>query len=400
MHYPLVVLKPKRNASISRKHPWVFSGAIDKIILDDHQNLSEGDVVSVCDSKEKVIASGHFSEDSSIAIRILSFSPTEINQDFWTTKIKAAYALRTSLGLTQSESTNTYRLVHAEGDGLPGLIIDIYKKIAVVQAHSLGMAKSLTEISNALKEVFGDQLSAIYSKSEKTLHRQNETAFEDHYLMGDLSAPIVVQENDLKFEIDWISGQKTGFFIDQRENRKLLQQYSKGKKVLNTFCYSGGFSVYALAAEAEMVHSVDSSAKAIELTERNVELNFDQISTHQSFVKDTLKYLNECEESYDLIILDPPAYAKSRSSMHKAVQGYKRLNEKALRMIKSGGILFTFSCSQVIHRKLFEDTITAAAIAAGRTVKILHHLSQPVDHPVNIFHPEGEYLKGLVLFVE
>lgn len=401
MDYPLIILKPKREASLRRKHPWVFSGAIQKIVLNEHQNdLEEGDLVQICNAKEKCIAVGHFSKDSSIAVRILSFKAEAIDQKFWDAKIQKAFELRKSLGLINNPSTSTFRLIHAEGDDLPGLIIDIYDKVAVVQAHSLGMIRALSFINASLQKVLGDQLLAIYSKSQKALHRQGEETSKDDYLYGDLAAPIVVVENDLKFEIDWINGQKTGFFIDQRENRKLLQQYSKSRKVLNTFCYSGGFSVYAIAAGASMVHSVDSSSHAIELTERNMALNFKNSNKHQSTVQDTLKFLNQTDENFDTIILDPPAYAKSKSAMHKAVQGYKRLNEKAFRMINQGGILFTFSCSQVIHRKLFEDTVTAAAIAAGRNVKILHHLSQPIDHPVNIYHPEGEYLKGLVLFVE
>lgn len=401
MNHPLLVLRPKRDASILRQHPWVFSGAINKIVLsEDQEDLKEGDVVTVCNHKEEVIATGHFGMGS-IAVRILSFNDRQLDQSFWNSKIEKAFQLRQALGLLDdNKHTNAYRLVHAEGDGLAGLIIDIYDKVVVVQAHSLGMANSLEMIAEALRNVMPNQLEAIYSKSEKSLHRQGSESVKDDFLFGALEAPQLVLENQLKFEIDWITGQKTGFFIDQRENRKLLQRYSNGKKVLNTFCYSGGFSIYALAANAEMVHSVDSSAKAIELTDRNVELNFGSSQKHQSFVQDTLSYLNETEEEYDTIILDPPAYAKSKSALHKAVQGYKRLNEKAFKMIKPGGVLFTFSCSQVVNRKLFEDTITAAAIAAGRSVKIIHHLSQPADHPVNIAHPEGEYLKGLVLYVE
>ena len=401
MNYPLIVLKPKRDASIQRKHPWVFSGAIAKIILNDNsEGLSEGDLVSVCNSKEKVVATGHFGEGS-IAVRILELAETEINDQFWEEKISTALKLRNLLQLSNSTTTTTYRLIHAEGDGLPGLIIDIYNKTAIVQAHSVGMAKALPSISNALKQVFKDDLEAVYAKSPTVKGKQqSESNTEDAYVLGESTCPQMVHEHGLKFEIDWITGQKTGFFIDQRENRKLLQHYSAGKKVLNTFCYSGGFSVYALAAKAKLVHSVDSSAKAIELTERNIEINFKDKGNHKSFTQDTFSFLTESEEKYDVIILDPPAYAKSKSSSHKAVQGYKRLNERAFRMINEGGILFTFSCSQVIHRKLFEDTITAAAIEAGRKVKILHHLSQPADHPVNIFHPEGEYLKGLVLYIE
>lgn len=399
MNYPLVILKPKRSDSIRRKHPWVFSGAIDKIILDDSNDLAEGDVVKVCNDKEKVLGLGHFSEGS-IAVRMLSYKNELIDSTFWEKKLQTAYQLRTIIGLANSSSTQCYRLIHAEGDGLPGLIIDIYGKVAILQAHSLGFAKALPIIAESLKVVMKYALEAVYSKSEKALHRQGEEGFSDAYLIGEADSPQTVLENNLKFEIDWVNGQKTGFFIDQRENRKLLQQYSKDKKVLNTFCYSGGFSVYALAAGAKEVHSVDSSAKAIELTDRNISINFEDSSKHQSFAKDTLKYLNETEETYDVIILDPPAYAKSKSAQHKAVQAYKRLSVKALSMIHKNGILFTFSCSQVVDRKLFENTMMAAAIESGRKVKVLHHLSQPADHPVSIFHPEGEYLKGLVLYVE
>lgn len=401
MNYPSVILKPKRSDSLRRQHPWVFSGAIAKILLDEnHEDLKEGDLVQVLNEKEKVLGVGHFAEGS-IAVRMLSFKDEAIDLNFWIKKISNALTLRKKLNLVGSSHTSTYRLIHAEGDALPGLIIDVYNKTAIVQAHSLGMAEALPLISEALQQVMGDQLQAVYSKSEKSLHRQNGSENDkDSYLFGNANHPQTVLENNLKFEIDWVNGQKTGFFIDQRENRKLLQSYANGKRVLNTFCYSGGFSVYALAAGAKMVHSVDSSSKAIELTERNVQLNFGDTNNHESFAQDTLKFLNETQENYDTIILDPPAYAKSKSAQHKAVQGYKRLNEKALKMINKGGILFTFSCSQVVNRQLFENTIMAAAIAARRSVRVLHHLSQPTDHPVSIFHPEGEYLKGLVLYIE
>lgn len=400
MMYPTVVLKPKRSESLRRRHPWVFSGAIDKILLDEEsEDLKEGDLVEVVDSKEKPLGVGHFAEGS-IAVRMLSFKADEVNSTFWENKLSTAYELRKTLQLAESKTTTCYRLIHAEGDGLPGLIIDIYGNVAILQAHSIGFANSLTNIAEALKVVMGDELTAVYSKSEKALHRQGETGISDDYLLGTAKSPQIVLENELKFEIDWVTGQKTGFFIDQRENRQLLQRYSTNKKVLNTFCYSGGFSVYALAANAAEVHSVDSSAKAMELTNRNIEINFGETNKHKSFAQDTLKYLNETGETYDTIILDPPAYAKSKSAQHKAVQGYKRLNAKALSMINKGGILFTFSCSQVVDRKLFENTIMAAAIEARRSVKVIHHLSQPADHPVSIFHPEGEYLKGLVLYIE
>ncbi|MAC95488.1 MAG: RlmI/RlmK family 23S rRNA methyltransferase [Flavobacteriales bacterium] len=397
MNYPKIILKPKRSASISRKHPWVFSGAIAKVILESDKELNEGDCVLLCNHNEEPLASGHFA-DGSIAVRILSFEAKELNQNFWNDKILKAYQLRLKLDLTSNTSTTAYRLVHAEGDGLPGLIIDVYGNVAVVQAHSKGMINSLTAITEALRQCFGNELKAVYNKSEKSLAEEND--IKDGYLFGESDCPLVVKEYDKEFNVNWIEGQKTGFFLDQRENRKLLGKYAVKRKVLNTFCYSGGFSIYALAAGAQLVHSVDSSAKAIELCEQNVALLKEQTEKHKSFVQDTFNFLKESESSYDLIILDPPAYAKNIRSKHKAVQAYRRLNEKALRMIEQNGILFTFSCSQVVDRKLFEDTIRAAAIDAGRNVKVLHHLSQPADHPVSIFHPEGEYLKGLVLFVE
>lgn len=397
MSYPIVILKPKRDASIHRKHPWVFSGAIQKISLGEDQELQEGDAVWVANSKEQIIGTGHFSE-ASIAVRLQSFQQTELDLEFFQAKLNKAYELRKSLGFINNSSTNAYRLVHGEGDGLGGLVIDIYKDVAVIQAHSVGMLNALTEISSALQKVYNNELKAIYNKSEKSIHAQN-VEFNNEYLFGDTSTPYLITENELSFQLDWINGQKTGFYLDQRENRRLLSQYAAGKKVLNTFCYSGGFSVYALNAGAKLVHSVDSSEEAIKLTEQNVKLLNSSKTNHQSFVADSLKYLNETDEKYDLIILDPPAYAKHPRVKHKAVQAYRRLNEKAMRKIESGGILFTFSCSQAIDRKLFEDTIRAAAIDAKREVKVLHHLSQPADHPVNVFHPEGEYLKGLALLI-
>jgi 23S rRNA (cytosine1962-C5)-methyltransferase len=398
-----IILKPKRDASIQRKHPWVFSGAIFKLVLpEDANEPEEGDLVKVLDSKEKFLGTGHWGT-SSIAVRVLSFDDLEINVSFFESKFKSALKLRTALNLYNQKQTTCYRLIHAEGDGLPGLIIDIYNKVAVVQAHSKGMANSFGLITNALRSVFGNNLNSVYSKSEQTLPKQYAKQYTDGYLWKSDEKKIgkeLVKENRFVFEIDWVEGQKTGFFIDQRENRNALQKYCNNKTVLNTFCYSGGFSVYAMGAGAKSVHSVDSSAKAIDLTDRNIDLNFSEAKNHTSVVQDTFSFLNTSELVYDVIILDPPAYAKSKSAKHNAIQGYRRLNERALKMIGSGGILFTFSCSQIIHRKLFEDTITAAAIDAGRSVRILEHLSQPADHPVNIFHPEGEYLKGLVLFVE
>ena len=397
MSYPIVILKPKRDASIQRKHPWVFSGAIQKISLSEEQELQEGEPVWVANSKEQILGTGHFSE-ASIAVRLLSFQQTELNLEFFQAKLNKAFEVRKSLGFINDSSTNAYRLVHGEGDGLGGLVIDIFKDVAVIQAHSVGMLNALSEISSALQKVYKNELKAIYNKSEKSIHAQ-EIELKNSYLFGEANTPYLITENQLTFELDWVNGQKTGFYLDQRVNRKLLSQYAEGKKVLNTFCYSGGFSVYALNAGAKLVHSVDSSEEAIKLTEENVKLHSTPKKNHQSFVADSLKYLNETEEKYDLIILDPPAYAKHPRVKHKAVQAYRRLNEKAMRNIESGGILFTFSCSQAIDRKLFEDTIRAAAIDARREVKILHHLSQPADHPVNVFHPEGEYLKGLALLI-
>lgn len=397
MNYPKVILKPKRSASISRKHPWVFSGAIEKILVDEDQTVDEGDVVHICNSNEEIIGTGHFA-NGSIAVRLLSFEAAEIDQDFWNAKIEKAYKLRQMLGLVDNPKTTAYRLIHAEGDELSGLIIDVYGEVAVIQAHSLGMMNSIQSIATALTKCYGDKLKAVYNKSENSLHAESE--IKDGYISGKSPCPALVHENGEAFEVNWIDGQKTGFFLDQRENRKLLANYAANKKVLNTFCYSGGFSIYALSAGAKAVHSVDSSAKAIELAKQNAALLKSKAKKHQTFVQDTFSYLNETEEKYDLIVLDPPAYAKNIRSKHKAVQAYRRLNEKALRSIEPKGILFTFSCSQVVDRKLFEDTIRAAAIDAKRNVKVLHHLSQAPDHPASAFHPEGEYLKGLVLFVE
>lgn len=401
MNIPQILLKSKRSASILRKHPWVFSGAIEKIILPKdypHSAVEDGELVEVCNQNEQTLGIGHFS-NGSIAVRLISFEKENIDHDFWQKKLRQAFDLRKMLGLVNSEETTCYRLIHGEGDQLPGLIIDCYGPLVVLQAHSKGMANALIAIATALKKL-KPNIRAIYSKSEQSLHSTDEKAIKDGFLIGELEAPQIVLENQLKFEIDWIKGQKTGFFIDQRENRLLLQQYVAHRKVLNTFCYSGGFSIYALAAKADLVHSVDSSASAIELTENNIKLNFGDHSRHQSFTSDTLKLLQKTTNTYDTIILDPPAYAKNKNSTHNAVQAYKRLNALAMKKINAKGILFTFSCSQLISRKLFTDTITAAAIEAGRKVKILHHLSQPADHPVNIFHPEGEYLKGLVLYIE
>jgi 23S rRNA (cytosine1962-C5)-methyltransferase len=397
MELKTIVLTKGKEKSLERKHPWLFSGAINRIISDSGEAPFNGEMVEIVDSKNNFLATGHFS-DATIAVRIISFKQEKINQAFWTNKVQMAYNVRESLGLTNNPSTNIYRLMHAEGDGLPGLVIDYYNGTAIIQAHSIGIYNAIDEISTALQNVYGKDLIAIYNKSAESIAKQTSEEVENGYIYQNGDSNLVGLENDNQFNLDWINGQKTGFFLDQRENRKLIADYSKGKKVLNTFCYSGGFSVYALKAGAKEVHSVDSSQKAIDLVDENIKLN--GLKKHKSFTSDTLDYLKENKIDYDVIILDPPAYAKNQKAKHNAIQGYKRLNLMALQQIKPGGILFTFSCSQAVNRKLFYDTIVAAAIEAGRNIRVLNHLSQPADHPVNIYHPEGEYLKGLVLHVE
>ncbi|PRY90784.1 class I SAM-dependent rRNA methyltransferase [Mongoliibacter ruber] len=390
--YPKVQLLRSKEISILRKHHWIFSGAIAQ--KDD--DLKNGQLVQVFSAKDIFLGIGHF-QYGSIMVRLISFEEKPIDLDFWTEKIQRALELRKALGLWKNEETNVFRLIHGEGDGLPGLIIDFYNGTAVIQTHHVGMYRHVKDIADALKSVLGDDLKSVYEKSAETLPR--DIGVENRVLFGSPDTN-VVSEYGSKYEIDWEKGQKTGFFIDQRENRHLLAKYSQGKKVLNTFCYSGGFSIAALNAGAQEVHSVDISAKAIELTERNLELNADVKGKHESVVADVVKYIREIENDYDLVVLDPPAFAKNIKSRHNAVQAYKRLNAEALKRIKKGGILFTFSCSQVVDKQLFANTITAAAHEIGRNIKILHYLSQPGDHPINIFHPETEYLKGLVLFVE
>ncbi|MFB0923774.1 MAG: class I SAM-dependent rRNA methyltransferase [Vicingaceae bacterium] len=397
MELKTIVLTKGKEKSLERKHPWLFSGAINRIISDSGEAPFNGEMVEIVDSKNNFLATGHFS-DATIAVRIISFKQEKINQAFWTNKVQMAYNVRESLGLTNNPSTNIYRLMHAEGDGLPGLVIDYYNGTAIIQAHSIGIYNAIDEISTALQNVYGKDLIAIYNKSAESIAKQTSEEVENGYIYQNGDSNLVGLENDNQFNLDWINGQKTGFFLDQRENRKLIADYSKGKKVLNTFCYSGGFSVYALKAGAKEVHSVDSSQKAIDLVDENIKLN--GFKKHKSFTSDTLDYLKDNTIDYDVIILDPPAYAKNQKAKHNAIQGYKRLNLMALQQIKPGGILFTFSCSQAVNRKLFYDTIVAAAIEAGRNIRVLNHLSQPADHPVNIYHPEGEYLKGLVLHVE
>jgi len=386
-----VQLYKNKEQSVLRRHPWIFSGAIDLA----SEDLEDGDVVEVLDAKGKTLATGHF-QNATIAVRVLAFDKKEIDAVFFTEKIAAAVELRRKLNLFR-EDHSICRLVHGEGDGLPGLVIDYYNKVAVVQRHSVGMYRSVNLIAEALQKAFSsEELIAVYNKSSETL--SNKEHIEDGYLFGDCTVPHVALENGVKFNIDWIYGQKTGFFIDQRENRALLGKYAQGKSVLNTFCYSGGFSLTALQNGATFVHSLDSSAKAIELTDVNIALN--GFKNHASIVADAMEYLKDLPESYDIIVLDPPAFAKHRDKRHKAIQGYKRLNANAIRQIKPGGILFTFSCSQVIDKFLFTNTVIAAAIEANRNVRILEQLHQPADHPISAFHPEGEYLKGLVLYVE
>jgi 23S rRNA (cytosine1962-C5)-methyltransferase len=389
-----VTLKPGKDTSLRRFHPWVFSGAIDLI----DQKVEEGDLVEVYDSKGNYLGTGHC-QIGSIAVRIFTFEQETIDLSFWTKKIRQAYTFRESIGLANNSKTNVYRLLYAEGDGLPGLVIDYYNGTAVLQTHSIGMHLVKDKIVEALQHIYGDQLKAIYDKSEETIPKQSLVKAANGYLAGQLHSN-EVKENEHIFFVDWEAGQKTGFFIDQRENRELLARYSKGKTVLNTFCYTGGFSVYAARAGASLVHSVDSSKKAIELTDKNIKLNGIPEEAHQSFVSDVFDFLKGRENTYDIIVLDPPAFAKHRDTKHNAIQGYKRLNAEAIKQVKPGGLIFTFSCSQVVDRYSFNSAVMAAAIIAGRKVRILHNLSQPPDHPVNIFHPEGEYLKGLVLYVE
>ena len=391
-----VILHPGRAHSIHRWHPWVFSGAIAK----EDKDLCDGDLVDIYDAKENYLATGHY-QDASIKVRIISFVQTNADLPFWIEKIQKAYALRKELGFTDNPQTNCYRLIHAEGDTCPGLIIDIYNHTAIVQCHSIGMHRQIALIVAALKSVFGESLQCIYDKSKNTLPRNYALLMEEACLYGRMEEEVVVLENGHHFIINYQSGQKTGFFLDQRDNRACLAHYVEDKKVLNAFCYTGGFSVYALRAGAALVHSVDASQKAIALCENNIYLNsFDTVGIHEAFTNDVNRFFNETDTRYEVIVLDPPAFAKNISKRHNAVKGYKRLNVTALRKIAPNGILFTFSCSQVIDRKLFESTLMAAAIEAGRQVQILHHLSQPADHPVSLFHPEGAYLKGLVLRVE
>uniref|UniRef100_UPI00307965D8 class I SAM-dependent rRNA methyltransferase n=1 Tax=Phocaeicola coprophilus TaxID=387090 RepID=UPI00307965D8 len=395
MSYKKVYLKPGKEESLKRFHPWAFSGAIARV----EGEPEEGEVVDVYTSQKEFIACGHF-QVGSIAVRVLSFRQETIDHAFWVRRLEVAKDLRRALGLIGNPQNNTYRLVHGEGDNLPGLIIDVYDHTAVMQAHSAGMHVYRMEIADALSEVMGDVIQNIYYKSETTLpFKADLLATENGFIKGG-SPENIAMENGLKFHVDWLKGQKTGFFVDQRENRHLLEHYAKGRNVLNMFCYTGGFSFYAMRGGANLVHSVDSSAKAIDLTNENVELNFPGDARHQAFAEDAFKFLDRMGDQYDLIILDPPAFAKHRDALRNALRGYTKLNAKAFEKIRPGGILFTFSCSQVVNKQDFRNAVFTAAAQSGRSVRILHQLTQPGDHPVNIYHPEGEYLKGLVLYVE
>jgi 23S rRNA (cytosine1962-C5)-methyltransferase len=392
--YVKVILKPGKEQSVMRLHPWIFSGAIKKI---DGKPL-EGDIVEVFSHEQEFLAMGHY-QIGSITVRIFTFRQVNPDEDFWKQKIQQAYDVRKALGLTGSDDTNVYRMVHGEGDGLPGLIVDYYNGVVVLQTHSVGMYRLRDRIAAAILEVCDRKPLAIYDKSENTLPFKANLGARNEFLTGDLSS-VEVKENGYLFYIDVTTGQKTGFFIDQRENRQLLTRYTKGKSVLNMFCYTGGFTVYALGGGASRVHSVDSSAHAVELTEKNVAINSMDDGRHKAISADAFGYMNTIRDEYDVIILDPPAFAKHQDALNNALQGYKRLNAKAIEQIRSGGILFTFSCSQVVSKENFRKSVFAAAANTGRHVRILHQLTQPPDHPVSIYHPEGEYLKGLVLQVE
>lgn len=398
--YKTVTLKQGKEDSLNRRHPWIFSGAIHHV----EKDMEEGEVVKVVTSRGEFIALGHW-QIGSIAVRVLTFEEETIDGSFYAHRLATAWDVRHSIGLVRNTEgnrgtiNNTYRLVHGEGDNLPGLIIDIYSGTAVLQAHSVGMHMDRMIIAKALKDMMGDALQAVYYKSETTLPFKAELGQENGFLIGQSDNNVAI-ENGLRFHIDWLKGQKTGFFIDQRDNRSLLEQYSQGRRVLNMFCYTGGFSVYSMRGGALLVHSVDSSTKAIELVNRNMELNFPGDERHKAYAADAFKFLDEMAGNYDLVILDPPAFAKHRDAIKQAMRGYTKLNAKAMEKMPRGSILFTFSCSQAINKEQFRTAVFAAAMQTGRNVRILHQLHQPADHPVNIYHPEGEYLKGLVLYIE
>ncbi|MEG1580350.1 MAG: class I SAM-dependent rRNA methyltransferase [Bacteroidaceae bacterium] len=392
--YKNIYLKKGKEESLKRFHPWVFSGAIHH--ADD--GIQEGDIVRIMGADNQFIAVAH-TQIGSILGRVLSFHDIEINNAFWQERMAAAYKLRCDIGVVNPPYNTVFRLVHGEGDQLPGLVVDVYGKTAVMQAHSVGMHVNREEIATAIMHVMDGVIDSIYYKSETTLPFKAELGMENAFIRGG-NAHDVATEYGLNFHIDWLKGQKTGFFIDQRENRSLLEKYSKGRNVLNMFCYTGGFSVYAMRGQAKLVHSVDSSAKAMEITDANIALNFPGDNRHQSYAEDAFKFLEGMGSDYDLIVLDPPAFAKHKDALRNALKGYTRLNAKAFEKIKPGGILFTFSCSQAVNKDQFRLAVFTAAAQSGRHVRIMHQLHQPPDHPVNIYHPEGEYLKGFVLYVE
>ena len=393
MSYKKVYLKPGKEESLKRFHPWVFSGAIAKM----DNGVEEGDIVAVYSYSGEFIAMGHF-QIGSITVRVLDFAQRDIDADFFFDRLQKAFDLRKSIGLIRPDN-NAFRLVHGEGDFLPGLVVDVYDRTAVVQAHSPGMHFARNIIAEALLRIADGLIKNVYYKSETTLPYKAQLDPQNDYIVGGFETNVAV-ENGLKFHVDWLKGQKTGFFVDQRDNRSLLEHYANGRSVLNMFCYTGGFSFYAMRGNAKLVHSVDSSAKAIQLTNENVELNFPGDPRHQAFAEDAFKFLNNMDDKYDLIILDPPAFAKHKSALKNALIGYRKLNAKAFEKIRPGGILFTFSCSQAVSKEQFRLAVFSAAAMSGRRVRILHQLTQPSDHPINIYHPEGEYLKGLVLYVE
>lgn len=394
--YKNLYLKRGKEESLKRFHPWIFSGAVQRI---EGGEPEEGEVVRVLTADGEFIALGHW-QIGSIAVRVLDFEESDISLDWWERRLRVAYEMRRSIGVAgRGDGQGTYRLVHGEGDGLPGLVVDVYGRTAVMQAHSVGMHVARHDVASALVKVSEGTIENVYYKSETTLPFKAELGPENGFIIGGSRDDVAV-ENGLKFHIDWLKGQKTGFFVDQRDNRSLLERYARGRAVLNMFCYTGGFSVYAMRGGATLVHSVDSSSKAIDLTRANVELNFPGDARHEAFAEDAFKFLDAMERRYDLIILDPPAFAKHKDALRQALKGYTRLNAKAFSKIKPGGILFTFSCSQVVSKDNFRMAVFTAAAQSGRRVRILHQLHQPADHPINIYHPEGEYLKGLVLYVE
>jgi 23S rRNA (cytosine1962-C5)-methyltransferase len=394
MHRGQLIISKNKINSIQRKHPWIFSGAISKIESDPQ----DGDIVKVLAPDKTVLAVGHFQKSGSISCRILAFADIEINQVFWVERFNTALKYRHEVLRLPDERTNAYRLIHGEGDGLPGLIIDVYNKCAVIQCHSAGMAKSLDQITSALQITFNNGLECIYHKSKSPSYSQNDV-IASSILYGEIPKKLIVSENNLRFEVDIAEGQKTGFFLDQRDNRRMAQQFSENRSVLNLFSYTGGFSIYAAEGGAKSIVSVDISPTASLITQHNIELN-NQNHIHQLVQEDVMKYLKSDSRFYDLVIVDPPAFAKSINKRHNAVQAYKNLNILAFKRVSKGGLMMSYSCSQVVGKQLFYDTITAAAIQSGRNIRVMGHLSQPADHPVNMFHPEGHYLKGLLLYVE